>query len=289
LHETVVKKGRWKGLTDGIDIKDVTKENVDDLCGVCVTSCVRGDPDWMRGWADKKKWAAEMLPKWGSFAKVAYESGNPAGMIQYRPLAEERVVAIDCMYVPMRAYWGKGIGSSLLRSLMEDVEKPMRWFDNRRPLALVTKTFHGGEPEQYAAREFFTRKGFRRIGEDPDYLYYPLQPGFVYRPAERKPVEYVPQNEDQGKVVLISGPDYCPATYPFFLKRMEKYIRDTYPKVPVRWIDPSQEPEEVKKRNVSVGDCVVNARLIRSCVLDKDRFQEEVRNALKDVRQGCES
>jgi GNAT superfamily N-acetyltransferase len=266
---------------DEITVEDVTEKNVDDLCRVCVTSCQRDDPDWARGAADKKKWAAEMLPKWGSFAKVAYENGDPAGMIQYRPLPEQRIINIDCIYVPVQSYWRKGIGSRLLCSLMEDVQKPMSWFDNRRPLALVTATFPGGAPEQYTAREFFTRKGFRQVGEDPDYLYYPLKGGFVYQPVPKKKARYSPQDEDKGEVVIISGPDYCPATYPYFLKRMEKYIKEMCAEVPIRWIDASQEPEEVKKRNVAVGTCIVNAKLIKSYVLDKDSFQKEVKAALR--------
>lgn len=264
-----------------IAVKNVTEQNIDDLCWVCMSRDMRDDADWIRGAADKKKWAAEMFPKWGSFAKVAYENGDPTGMIQYRPLPEERVVQIDCVYVQAASCWRKGIGSRLLSSLLEDVKKPMEWFDNRRPFALVTTTFPGGAPEQYTAREFFTKKGFRQIGEGPDHLYYPLHPGFVYKPVPKKEVRYVPQDEDKGKVVIISGPDHCPATYPYFLKRMEKYIREIAPGVCIRWIDSSQEPEEVRKRNITVGTCVVNAKLINSFVLDKDNFQKEVKAALK--------
>jgi GNAT superfamily N-acetyltransferase len=266
---------------DEISVKNVTERNVDDLCWVCVSPDIRDDPDWIRGAADKKKWAAEMLPKWGPFAKVAYQNGSPAGMIQYHPLPEERVVQIDCVYVQAASCWRKGIGSRLLSSLLEDVKKLMSWFDNRRPLALVTTTFPGGDPGQYTAREFFSRKGFRQIGEDPDYLYYPLQPGFVYRPVEKKKVAYIPQDEDKGEVVFVCGPDWCPATYPYFLRRTERHIRKMYPRVPIRWIDSSKESEEVSKRNVSVGDCIVNARLMPSYILDKDGFEKEVKAALK--------
>jgi GNAT superfamily N-acetyltransferase len=268
-------------MTAEITVKNVTKQNIDDLCWVCVSPDMRDDADWIRGAADKKKWAAEMLRKWGPFAKVAYQDGNPAGMIQYRPSPEERIVSIDCIYVPVQSCWGKGIGSRLLGSLMEDVQKPMSWFDNRRPLALVAITFPGGAPEQYTAREFFSRKGFRQIGEDPDCLYYPLQPGFVYKATAKTEAKYIPQDEDKGKVLIISGPDYCPATYPFFLKRMEKYIREIDLSVPIRWIDSSEKAEEVRKRNITVGTCVVNAKLISSFVLDKGSFHKEVRAALK--------
>jgi GNAT superfamily N-acetyltransferase len=266
---------------DEIDVRDVIEENIDDLCWVCVSPEKRDDPDWIRGVADKKKWALETLPKWRPFAKVAYLNGSPAGMIEYRPVPEEHIVRIDCIYVLLSDYWRKGIATRLLNSLLEDVKKPMDWFHDRRPLALVTKTFPGGAPEQYTAREFFTRKGFKQIGEDPDHLYCPLKAGFVYRPVEKKEAKYIPHDEDKGRVVIISGPDYCPATYPYFLKRMEKYIWELDPGVSIRWIDSSEEPEEVRKRNVSVGDCIVNARLMPSYVLDEDSFRKEVKAALK--------
>jgi hypothetical protein len=61
---------------------------------------------------------------------------------------------------------------------------------------------------------------------------------------------------------------------------MEKYIREIYPEVSIRWIDSSEQPEELRKRNIGGGTCIVNARLIKSFVLDKDNFQKEVKVAL---------
>jgi len=266
---------------DEIAVKNVTQQNVDDLCWVCVSSEIKHDPDWIRGVADKKKWVVEMLGKWGPFAKVAYLNGTPAGMIQYWPCAEERVVRIDCIGVLASNHWRRGVGTRLLGDLLEDTKKPHRWFDSKRPSALVTSTFPGEAPGQYSAREFFKKKGFKQIGKDPDYLYYPLQPGFVYKPVPKREVRYMPQDEDKGKVVLVSGPDFCPVTYPYFLKRMERYIKEVYSDVPIRWIDSSEDPGEVRKRNVSVGACIVNGKLIKSLVLDKDNFQKEVRAALR--------
>ena len=267
---------------DKIDIRDVREDNIEDLCQVCVPPEERDDLDWMKGVKDKKRWAVEMLGKWGSFAKLACRNGGPVGMIQYKPSPEQKIVHIDCIYVPPGKRLRKGIATRLLSSLMEEAKKPMSWFDSKPPLALVTRTFPGEVPGQYTAREFFTRRGFKQIGEDPDYLYYPLQAGFVYRPFEKKEVKYVPQDEDKGKVLIICGPNGCPATYPFFLKRMEKYVREIHPKVSIRWIDSSEESEELGKRNIGIGDCIVNARLMRSFVLDKESFQKEVREALKD-------
>jgi len=267
---------------DTIDIRDVTEDNIKDLCCVCVPSHKRDDPDWVKGAGEKTKWAVEMLGKWGSFAKLAYRDGGPVGMIQYKPIPEQKIVHIDCVYVPPAECLRKGIATRLVSSLMEDVKKPMAWFDNKRPLGLVTKTFPGEGPGQYSAREFFTRKGFKRIGEDADHLYYPLNAGFVYRPVEKEEATYVPQDEDKGKALIVCGPNGCPVTYPYFLKRMEKYIREIDREVPIRWMDSCEEPEEVRKRHVGVGACVVNARLIEAFVLDKESFQKEVKASLRN-------
>ena len=68
---------------DEIDIKDLAEENIEDLCQVCMPPNKRHHPDCIKGVAEKKKWAVDMLGKWGSFAKVACQGGTPVGMIQY--------------------------------------------------------------------------------------------------------------------------------------------------------------------------------------------------------------
>jgi len=213
---------------------------------------------------------------------LAYEDEIPVGMIQYKPVPEERIVYVNCTYVPWDKYWQRGIASQLLSSLMDDVKRPLSWFNEKGPLALVTRTFPGGAPDQYSAREFFRRRGFKQIGEDPDHLYYPLKRGFAYHPIKKEEVGYISQEEDKGKVLIICGPSGCPATYPYFLKRMEKYIKEIDPNVPILWLDKSEELEKVKKRNLDIGDCIVNAKQLKSFVLDKGNFQKEVREALKD-------
>jgi hypothetical protein len=265
-----------------VDIRDVTVDNLDDLCIICVPCERSEDPDWIRGAQEKKKWAADMLNTWGSFAKVAYRNGRPVGMIQYRPIPRAQTVSIDCIYVPAGGSTGKGTASRLLSGLIEDVTGPMSWFDNERPLALVTTTFEGGEPGQLTAREFFKKKGFKEVGEDPDHLCYPLKEGFVCRPPDTAKATYISQDEDKGTILLICGPNGCPALYPFFLKRMEKYIKELYPEAAIRWIDAAVEPEELERRSVNIGDCIVNGRPIHSCVLDKEDFQKEVRTAFED-------
>jgi hypothetical protein len=63
---------------------------------------------------------------------------------------------------------------------------------------------------------------------------------------------------------------------------MEKYVRKSHPDVPIVWLDAAEQPEGVMRRRVNVGDCIVNARRIQTCVLDRDGFESEVTAALND-------
>ncbi len=277
---------------EDIHIRDATADNLGDLCRICVPPEKRDDPTFTKGVEEKRKWAVGMLRAWGTFAKVAYQGSTPAGQIQYKPDPAHRVVYIYCIYVPAPEYWRQGIASLLLDHLVEDMQCPHIWFDRQLPLALVTKTFPGETPGQYSARSFFTRKGFRPVGEDTDWLYYPLADGVTLAPEteteivegfflEEQKVEYVPQVEDKGKAVILYRPSFCPFSYPFF-KRAEGYIREVAPETPIRWISQSDAPAEVEKRGGFVG-CIVNAHPIKAFILDKDRFQKEVRESLRTV------
>jgi len=264
-----------------IIIKDISKENIEDICWICTPPREKENPDFIKGIEEKKRWSEDMLQTWGSFAKIAYIDNNKAGFMQFEPVPEERIISIDCIYVPRKDHWQKGVATKLLSSLIDDMKETKKYFDNKRPLALVTKTFPGGGKEQLSAREFYKKKGFKQIGEDPDFLYYPLEENFVYKPAPTEEKKYILQEEDKGKVLIVCGPINCPFTYPYFLKCMEKYIREIDSEIPIRWIDASENPEEVKKRNIDVQDCIVNAKQIKAVVADKDKFQKEVREALE--------
>lgn len=265
-----------------VEVRDLTLENVIDLCRVCVSANKRDDPDWQRGIEEKRTWALKMLEKSGSFAKVAYIDETPAGMIQYQPLPDEEVVEIDCIYVHDPRFWRMGAGSALLSSLIEDMKKPLGWFENKPAKGLIVHTFPGGAQGQISARDFFTRKNFQPVGDDPDFLFLPLKEGFVYQPKPKIKRHYQAQAEDKGRVLIFCGPNNCSAAYPFFLKRMECYIREIDGKVPIEYVDVALEPDFIQKRNAGYGDCVVNGRLIGAFVLNKEDFQDEVRAALSD-------
>jgi len=263
---------------DEIKVRDVSAANVEDLCRLCVPIAKRDDPAYVTGMELKRRWAMDMLQKWGACAKLAYMGPEVVGLIQYEPIPEERAIRIHCLYVPEQEHWHKGIATRLLSSLVEEMKGPKVWFGDRPTRALVTRTFQGEKPGQYSARRFFVGMGFQQVGEDPDFLSAPLEPGFAYQPSAKKAVEYVPQAEDRDGATIIYGPSFCPFAY-VFLKKAEQTIREVAPNLSVRWIDKAKEPEEVKRRGNFEG-CVVNARPIRSFVLDKESFQREVQEAL---------
>ena len=164
-------------------IMNVTEENLDDFIKLCIPPGREKDELFFRGGEEKRRWALQMMKRHGSVAKIAYLNSRPAGLIQYVPQPDEKVVQITCIFVPERENLRKGIGRALLNVVIEVVKRL-----EPRPSALVTWAFR--VPETFPQDEFFRRMGFREVeGGDTMLLYYPLQEGFVYRP-ERK--EYIP-------------------------------------------------------------------------------------------------
>lgn len=260
-----------------VRISDVTAENIDDLCRICIPPEKADDPVFIKGREEKRKWAQEMLRTWGTCAKLAYVGSTPAGLIQYKPAPKDKTVFIHCIFVHQKEHWRKGIGTQLLADLVEDMRRPQAWFGGQPALALVTETFPGELPDQYPARLFFKDRGFQQVRENPDFLYYPLAEGFVYQPGQEEEIRYIPQEEDRGKALIIYGPSFCPFAY-VFLKKAEQVIGEVIPGISVRWMSRSDEPREVERRG-DVEGCVVNAKPIRTFVLDGEAFRKEVLEA----------
>jgi ribosomal protein S18 acetylase RimI-like enzyme len=260
-----------------VKVVDVVEGMERELALFCVSLAKRDAPASLRGAEAKQAWTREMLANRMPFAKLAYVGVQPVGMIQYEPYPDESLVHILCIFVPEREHWQRGIGTQLLTALIEEMNKPQSWNGGRPAAAITTRTFHGESHGQLSAREFFRKRGFQQIGEDPDFLILPLQPGFRYLPT-RKPPKYEVQPEDAGVALLIHGPSFCPWAYSFYLQA-ERLIREAAPTVPIRWIDRAQEPEELRKRGGFTG-VVVNGHPLRHSIWDKENFTQEIREAL---------
>jgi GNAT superfamily N-acetyltransferase/glutaredoxin len=260
---------------EGLKIMDVTLENLDDLIYLCIPPDRRRDPPFVRGAEMKRRWAAQAIEKYGSIAKLAYLDSKPVGLIQYQLNPKERVVEISCIFVPDEKNHKKGIGRSLLKTLIEDVKNMKVSSDNDSFLALVTWAFE--VPSFYPQHKFYQKMGFKRVKRDnPYWLYFPLRRGYVYTAAEER---FIPQKEDKGKALIFYDPS-CPFCI-YFAERIEESIKEVAPDIPVRLINMFEEPEEVKKRG-KVPYCVVNGKPIGTFFEDKEKFQNEVTEALGD-------
>jgi hypothetical protein len=56
---------------DEIKVRDLSAENVEDLCRICVPIVKRDDPAYVTGMELKRQWAVDMLHRWGACAKLA--------------------------------------------------------------------------------------------------------------------------------------------------------------------------------------------------------------------------
>ncbi len=264
-------------------VRDISIENANDLVQVCVPPERRGDAAFITGMAEKHKWMLSMLETYGSFAKVAYLGDMPVGQVQYRPLPDRRLVSIYCIYVRAREYWQHGAATRLLNAVIAEVRQPHRWFGGQPAAALITKTFPGEQVGQYTARAFFTHRGFRAAGDDPDILYYPLAEEVSAAVMGKEIVShttYHPQDADRGMAVFLYGPSFCPFSF-WLLKQAEALLREVAPPLTIRWISASEEPEEAAARGDFRG-CVVNVRPITAFVFDRQQFQREVTAALNE-------
>lgn len=257
-----------------LEIKNATLENLEHLVNLCIPQDKKKDLLFLKGVDEKKRWATKAFQKYGVFAKIAYVNSMPAGLIQYQPIPEEKIVNIDCIFVPEKENLRKGIGKALLKALIEDANEPSPIFNGDTALAFVTWAFQ--VPGRYPQHEFYQMMGFKKVREDdPFLLYYPLKKGYVYRPKEKK---YVAQEEDKGKALIFYDPS-CPFSI-YFSEKIRDSLREVAPDVQIKMINKFEEQEEVKKRGQAPA-CAVNGKPIQAFFLDKENFQKEVKQALE--------
>ncbi|MEM2106079.1 MAG: hypothetical protein QXV21_06435 [Candidatus Bathyarchaeia archaeon] len=256
-------------------IKEVEPGEVDSLISLCIPPQRWHIQSFIEGVNAKRAWAKKSFEMFGGIAKMAYINSSPVGLIQYQPKPEERLLEITCIFIPDEQNHRKGIGKVLLKALMKDAEKPKPFFNNAPPLALVTWAF--SVPEYYPQNEFYLRMGFKKVVEsDPLLLYYPLKEGYVYQPRTEN---FVPRAEDRGKALIFYDPS-CPFCI-YFAEQIRAAISEVAPNIPTRMINMFEEKEEVDKRG-KVPYCAVNGKPITAFFMDKENFQNEVKEALKE-------
>lgn len=248
-----------RGTVEGIRIEEVCEKTVKDLALLCVPRERQEKPVFRKDVEAKIAWAKEKLESRLPWAKIAYVGKEAAGLPKHHVHPRENLVQIICIFVPERKYWGHGIGTKLLLTLTEEMRKPQVWSGGHLPEALVVHTFPGETEGQLSAREFFWRRGFQQITEDPDLLGFPLASDYRHQPSFRletfsAPPPYLPQPEDFGQVLVIHGPSFCPWSFSWYLKAAH-LVGEALPEASIRWIDGVNNPEELRKGVVSRASC----------------------------------
>jgi len=267
---------------DNIRIKDLEMNNLMDQISICVTEKYLSDEAFRRGVEEKRKWLENMLKKYGSCSKIAYLNNKPVGMIQFYPEkaipykigARDQVIEISCIFVGDKSLQGKGIGSKLLNSLIEDLSKPLPYFNNKPCKFIVTHAFNAesGTPQHI----FYLRRGFKQIpGLSEIDLYYPITG--EYEPPKIKPREYKPLPEDYGSAIIFYSPK-CPFSIKF-AEQIKELTREVTKEIPIKIINIWEHPEEVIKRNTH--NPIVNGKEIKTFFMDKENFKKEVKKALQ--------
>ena len=165
-----------------VEIRDLGTENIDDLISVCVSQSRLSQAKTLaEGNLRKKMWIEKALEVFGSCAKIAYADDKPAGFVEFYPapmfpilrnmLKDRKAVLIMCVFV-RTDYQGRGIGSNLLRALIEDLkQRAIIYFGNERAneIAIGSWGSHTGFPEALPRfRRFFLKNGFVEAPDFPD-------------------------------------------------------------------------------------------------------------------------
>jgi hypothetical protein len=269
-------------MQEKVRIENLSQSNIEDLIYVC-SSKMLGNPIHQKGISLKKRWLMEMLEKYGSCAKVAYYNGKPAAQILYYPeeadvkaSKRQNVLVINCIYNPTPEAQKLGIGTGLLQSVIDDVKQRKTCLGNKQCEFVLAKAFNTGE--FLPLPEFYKKRGFTSALENEDsLLYLPVEGGY----ESVAPVgEYKPLPEDKGRAVIFYSP-VCQFSYQF-AKKTEETIREVAADIKIEMINEWENPQEAIKRKNSW--LIVNAKHIRTFLMAKERFKEEIKQAISSFK-----
>ncbi|MHA2393222.1 MAG: GNAT family N-acetyltransferase [Promethearchaeota archaeon] len=255
-------------MKDKLVIRNIVESNIDDIFRVCSHKNL-DNPEFEHGIILKREWMKNMIKTIGPVAKIAYLNSKPVAQIMFYPETalpyilqpREKVIRVECAYNAFPESRGKGIGDSLMKSLVADCKlKECRF--------LVANTFSTGEG--VSLEEYYKRNGFLE-GEDELYLLINDE----YKPKKKQ--KFKPLEEDKNKALLFYNKN-CEFSYRF-AEKTRKVLNEIDPNLKIEMIDMWKHP----KTSVNRGNelVIVNAIPIKSCIGDEDEFKSEVKKALQ--------
>ena len=267
-------------------IENISEENLQealDICSGCRPFASVDDPILEKGREIKRRWLLDTLKRYGSCMKIAYLDEKPVAQILFYPeevipyLHNPRkdVIYAKCIYISSPVARGKGVGSSLLKSLIDDCSAGIECLGGKACRFMVTRPFpHEGD---LALGDFYEKSGFKQGNQE---LFLEINGKYV--PPEIPEIRTL--LEDRGKIVATYNPD-CEWGYYYAAKTKEIFQEKYQTNIFNSW----EKPEGYKKRGggwmlIAVG-ILVNSRVPENPFgfwIDREEF---IRNVEKAQRQ----
>jgi GNAT superfamily N-acetyltransferase len=248
-----------------IKVVDVSDENVDDALLVCppTRTKLRGNENVKKGLEIRKNWLLDLYGEIGPCAKVAYLDNEPVGMIQYTPLHKipyfktkrRDVLYIHCIYVK-RNVRNRGIGSALLKSLLDDTKNPSKLFEQRqcRMLSTTARKRYG-----FTQVSYFKTKGFIETGGNIDAgLVYPLSKTDVKESLDTPRSELVRIQEEGVKIFFNPSCHMCK----YMNENIKANIREVNATIEIEECNLWTHSEEAIRRGLTSVATYVNGKAV---------------------------
>jgi len=257
-------------------VADVEEANIEDVFRVCSHGRLN-DPLQRQGIELKRRWMLEMLEEHGPCTKIAYLDDEAVAQLLFYPeeaapfIADARrdVVVLHCAYNPFPKARGRGAGTALIKSLVDDCRTGLPCLEGTPCRFIAAKPFNTGEGIPLSA--FYATNGFKQGQQE-----MVLEVSASYQP--RRMTEYRPLPEDKGRAVMFYNP-MCEYSYPFAV-RVRDFLWEVEPSLTVELIDAWRRPEEYIKRGNQ--ELLVNAKPITSFWTQREAFRREVEHALSE-------
>ena len=257
-------------------ILPVAIRNAGDLATICAGEGAKSDPLWERATKAKRQWIRDRLAELGTFAWVAYNGADPIGMIQCHPDHDATgvgVAIIDCIWVPKKSRWGRGIGSKLLAEVETTMQRQHRWFDGKPADGMAAMAFHGEAEGQQSAESFYLHHGFIHLDGAADLMFKPFLPETVWTPTPRALMAPASLPDDEARVTVLLGPLSCPFQYRI-LSQTGVYAGDKLGLATLE-IDAVADPEGYAAHGAVTG-ILVNGHLLQHDLLRRDKLDKEL-------------
>ncbi len=276
-------------------VKNFHHINDEIIC--CVGKKIFNNPprEFAKGIEYKHTWLRKQIEKYGEVGKIAYKNTEPVGFLEFVPgnvapidfQNKARSVYVDCYYV-LKNEQNLGVGSALVKSVIEEFSKGHIWFENKPAESIKLLAFE--ESEWKNANPFY-KMGFetelRWIYPGAERKQIPVLLTFDIKPKKRKTEEIkvkLSAQEGLPLIVKVFRSTPCPYGSPDF-PEVKRIVRKFGKKVKFKSFDLWEKPELVEIYGPNPGT-VVNDQLVWVSPYEyKVRLENAIREQLERIER----